>query len=75
LDVATDVTGALVPRIPWQLERLGAVDAERLGVLGTSFSGGHVLHLGAYDTRVKVVVIQVGATDLYARRVTSSEQF
>jgi dipeptidyl aminopeptidase/acylaminoacyl peptidase len=29
------------------------VDAERIGAWGTSFSGGHVLHLGAYDRRVK----------------------
>jgi uncharacterized protein len=29
------------------------VDADRLGVWGTSFSGGHVLHVGAYDPRVK----------------------
>jgi hypothetical protein len=53
------------------------VDANRLGVWGTSFSGGHVLHLGAYDPRVKAVVSQVGAMDLYenARRVSSPEQF
>lgn len=53
------------------------VDAERLGVWGTSFSGGHVLHVGAYDPRVKAVVSQVGAMDLYAnaRQVTSPEQF
>lgn len=41
-----------------------AVDAERLGVWGTSFSGGLVLHLGAHDPRVKAVVSQVPATDI-----------
>ena len=53
------------------------VDPERLGIWGTSFSGGHVLHVGAYDPRVKAVVSQVGAMDLYAnaRQVTSPEQF
>jgi len=53
------------------------VDQGRLGVWGTSFSGGHVLHLGAYDPRVKAVVSQVGAMDLWtnARRVTSPEAF
>ncbi|HMC36804.1 MAG TPA: alpha/beta hydrolase [Actinomycetota bacterium] len=40
------------------------VDADRLGVWGTSFSGGHVLHVAAYDPRVKVVVSQVGAMDV-----------
>ena len=39
------------------------VDADRLGVWGTSFSGGYVLHVGAYDPRVKAVVSQVGAMD------------
>lgn len=53
------------------------IDAERLGLWGTSFSGGHVLHVGAYDPRVKAVVSQVGAMDLYAnaRQVMSPEQF
>ncbi len=35
------------------------VDAERIGVWGTSFSGGHVLVLGAIDPRVRCVVSQV----------------
>jgi fermentation-respiration switch protein FrsA (DUF1100 family) len=42
------------------------IDEARLGVWGTSFSGGTVLHLGAYDVRVKAVVSQVGAMDVYA---------
>ncbi len=40
---------------------LPEVDAERIGAWGTSFSGGHVLVLGATDQRVKCVVAQVPA--------------
>lgn len=35
------------------------VDASRIGVWGSSYSGGHVLALGAIDRRVKCVVSQV----------------
>ena len=35
------------------------VDADRIGVWGTSYSGGHVLVLGAIDKRIKCVVAQV----------------
>ena len=35
------------------------VDGERIGVWGSSYSGGHVLHLGAFDRRIKAVVSQV----------------
>lgn len=35
------------------------LDAGRLGVFGTSFSGGHVLVVAAIDRRVKCVVAQV----------------
>ncbi|HMM76049.1 MAG TPA: alpha/beta hydrolase [Gammaproteobacteria bacterium] len=35
------------------------VDAQRIGIWGSSFSGAHVLHLGAFDRRVKAVVAQV----------------
>lgn len=37
------------------------VDPDRIGVWGTSFSGGLVIYLGAYDKRVKAVVAQVPA--------------
>ncbi|WP_330439369.1 alpha/beta hydrolase [Streptomyces griseoaurantiacus] len=33
-------------------------DADRVGLWGTSFSGGHVLALAGYDDRVKAVVAQ-----------------
>lgn len=36
-----------------------AVDAERLGLWGSSFSGGEVLVLGAVDDRVKAIVANV----------------
>lgn len=35
------------------------VDKARIGIFGTSFSGGHVLVVGAIDRRVKCVVAQV----------------
>jgi uncharacterized protein len=55
---------------PWQQVRdyrhaityagtLDEVDAERIGVWGSSYSGGHALVLGAIDRRVKAVVSQV----------------
>lgn len=39
------------------------VDAQRIGVWGSSFSGAHALHLGAFDRRVKAVVAQVPLVD------------
>jgi fermentation-respiration switch protein FrsA (DUF1100 family) len=55
---------------PWQQVRdyrhaityagtLGEVDATRVGVWGSSYSGGHALVVGAIDRRVKAVVAQV----------------
>jgi fermentation-respiration switch protein FrsA (DUF1100 family) len=55
---------------PWQQVRdyrhvitwasgLAEIDAERIGVWGSSYSGGHVLVVGAIDRRVKCVVSQV----------------
>jgi fermentation-respiration switch protein FrsA (DUF1100 family) len=35
------------------------VDADRIGIWGTSFSGGYVLYTGSFDPRVKAVVAQV----------------
>ncbi|HVX11602.1 MAG TPA: alpha/beta hydrolase [Pirellulales bacterium] len=37
------------------------VDADRIGIWGTSFSGGHVLVVGAEDRRVKAIVSHVPA--------------
>lgn len=44
-------------------QTLPFVGAERVGVWGTSFSGGHALVLGAIDRRVKSVVAQVPTVD------------
>ena len=44
--------------ITW-LSRQPEVDADRIGVWGTSLGGGYVLHLAAFDRRIKVVVAQV----------------
>ena len=35
------------------------VDPKKIGVWGTSYSGGHVLYVGAVDKRVKAVISQV----------------
>lgn len=53
------------------------VDATRIGVWGTSYSGGHVLHLAAFDQRVKAVVSQVPMVDGWqtAQRVLGTEGF
>jgi uncharacterized protein len=40
-------------------ESLEETDEDRIGIWGSSYSGGHVLVLGAIDRRVKCVVAQV----------------
>ena len=54
--------------IDWQkaigfLRRHEHVDAERIGLWGISFSGGHVLHLAHMDARIRAVVAQVPMID------------
>ncbi len=44
--------------ITWASGR-AEIDADRIGVWGSSYSGGHVLVVGAIDRRVKCVVSQV----------------
>lgn len=39
------------------------VDPDRIGIRGSSYSGGHVVHVAAHDPRVKAVVSQVGGFD------------
>ena len=39
------------------------VDKDRIGLRGSSYSGGHVFYVAALDSRVKAVVSQVGAYD------------
>ena len=41
------------------------VDSDRIGVWGSSYSGGHVLTVGAFENRVSAVVSQVPLTDGY----------
>ena len=59
---------------PWQqirdyqnaisfLERHEAVDPDRIGVWGISYSGGHALILAAIDPRVKTIVSQIPVID------------
>lgn len=40
-------------------ETLDSTDPDRIGIWGSSYSGGHVLVVGAIDRRVKCVVAQV----------------
>jgi fermentation-respiration switch protein FrsA (DUF1100 family) len=37
------------------------IDGKRIGIFGTSYSGGHVLEVAAHDRRVKCVVSQIPA--------------
>ena len=46
-------------------ETLDEVDADRIGVWGLSYSGGHALILGATDPRVKCVSAQIPVVDGY----------
>ncbi len=43
---------------------LDGVDSERIGVWGSSYSGGHVLFVGALDPRIKCIVAQVPAISI-----------
>jgi fermentation-respiration switch protein FrsA (DUF1100 family) len=43
------------------LSRQPYVDPARIGIWGSSYSGGHALFLGALDPRIKVIVAQVPA--------------
>ena len=44
----------------WTAAQAG-VDSNRIGVWGSSYSGGHALFVGALDPRIKVIVAQVPA--------------
>src|ERR671925_702312 len=56
-------------------ESLAEIDRARIGVWGSSYSGGHVLVLGAIDRRVKCVVSQVPLISGHrnARRIVRSD--
>ena len=57
--------------ITW-LSRQPEVDGDRIGAWGTSYSGGHVLHLAAFDRRIRTVVAQVPTIDPVAQVVRRS---
>jgi len=59
------------------LETRTDIDVDRIGAWGISYSGGHVLILGAVDPRVKVIVSNVPVIDGYQNmwRVHGSERF
>ena len=58
LDQQEDIDAALS-----FVEGESIVDADRIGIWGSSFGGGHVIWRAAHDRRVKCVVSQVGAMD------------
>lgn len=58
LDQTTDLLNVL----HWVQGEKGC-DTKRLGLWGTSFAGGHVVHAAARDPRVKALVSQVPALD------------
>jgi cephalosporin-C deacetylase-like acetyl esterase len=47
------------------LESLPAVDANRIGLWGSSYAGGHAIVLGATDRRLRAVVAQVPTVSGY----------
>ena len=49
------------------------VDPDHIGVWGFSYSGGHALHLAAFDRRVKAIVAQMPTVNAFlnSRRLTS----
>ncbi|WP_116389783.1 alpha/beta hydrolase [Cupriavidus taiwanensis] len=58
-------------------ESLPEIDADRIGVWGISYAGGHVLAVGATDERVKCVISNIPVVDGYEnmRRVHGSQRF
>jgi hypothetical protein len=62
--------------ITWTM-RQPLVDPARIGLWGSSYSGAHVIHLAAFDRRVKCAVAQVplvNAMDNF-RRLVRADQF
>jgi uncharacterized protein len=47
------------------VETLDGIDADRIGIWGISYSGGHSLVVGALDTRVKCIVSTIPVVDGY----------
>lgn len=51
--------------ISWVSQR-SEVDPDRIGIWGSSYSGAHVLHLAAFDRRIKCAVAQALLVDGWA---------
>ncbi len=58
IDQTTDILNAL----HW-VQAEPRCDKKRIGIWGSSFSGGHVVYVAARDPRVKAFVSQVGSMD------------
>ena len=46
------------------------VDKDRIGLRGSSYSGGHIVHVAAHDPRVRAIVGQVSAFDSRPKAMT-----
>lgn len=57
-----DQTADIMNAIHWAVGEKQC-DPERIGLWGSSYSGGHVVYVAARDPRVKAFVSQVGAMD------------
>lgn len=59
------------------LQNCDEIDGDRIGLWGTSYGGAHVLHVGAFDRRVKAIVSQVPLVDGYANalRLMREDEF
>jgi dienelactone hydrolase len=66
-----DQTADILNALHW-LQSESQCDPNRIGIWGSSFSGGHVIYVAARDSRVKAFVSQVGSMD--ARWVIESPQ-
>ncbi len=55
-----------LPTAVTYLQQRNDVDSDRIGAWGTSYSGGHVIILGAIDKRVKAISSQVPVVSGYS---------
>jgi hypothetical protein len=51
-----------------------AIDQSRIGLRGSSYSGGHVVYVAARDPRVKAIISQVAALDSRPAAVPGNDQ-
>lgn len=59
--------------ISW-IARQPEVDPERIGAWGTSYSGGHVLYLSAFDRRIRAAAVQVPAIGAWRQALATGEK-